>query len=963
MRGWLALVALLTVVVPAGAWVRGGNLSPSLPVAAGCAPVSPPGNTWYVTTGSGAGGDGSIGSPWPINSLFTNGGARLTSYPTPHAAPAGGGVNPGDTVLLETGSYGSLVINLGAVNSNWVTFAPAPGATVTLSKLNVLNVAINKLRFTGLTFRNDGVATGPLVNLAKGANLMIDHNDIANVDDSVSLAYTTVGQWEAGVTRLGVEVDGRTSGANCVTVANNYVHSSFGGLSEASTINDLITGNEFAYINRDMVDLDGDNQVVVGNYIHDPQKTSSSHADSLQGLISASGASQRTNLLVDSNMIIRQVNPASKFSDGFQGPFTSSGKWVDVAIVRNVVIGSAQANGISWDYASYELVAQNTVIWDGCTSSSQPACLSIEPNLRPFAVGNDHVVGDHIVAINNIASGAALAISNYPSGFVDPATVGDRASNNLVFDSSMSYWNGSAGVFVTTPAGTYAGNSLLAVDAPANVFVNLGRNAAGTGPWDLHLVPQSPAIGLGVASAPELTVIVAAYPNLALPTTDIEGRPYGTAVEAGAYAYMPGVVSPNNTVVLAGSTDTIVDANLNIWGINGAGQVVVNGVADTVTSSTLELAYVNGNVWMENNGWLWWFKNVPSDTWSPNGGTPVNPLPTAPVISAIAAGSITTSGATIAWTTNIAADSRVCYGTSAPPSGSSTYTSCTTVNASAVTSHSVVVSGLASSQIYHYQVRSAAGGNQVVSGDNTFSTTGSTTALADAIAQNTAGGSEGQPIVIGWYNMGALKETTAPPGTWTSMSSWGVVYQITGLPVAPNNATDTVTISNYEAYVHKVGGGWTLVQDQNAGGTSNPIDFHYQNDFATDTHFASTVNTYVGTTSYTFDTPISPGVHSPGDVGWNDHFFPEPRPPYAAGTIDGAFAMAQAKTNDSAQNIIMQLGGDWWITNSSAYCGVEACNKEMGRNNWLKLTTSYRWLYFTTLSSAALTADPPPPLQ
>src|SRR5947209_2853360 len=88
-----------------------------------------------------------------------------------------------------------------------------------------------------------------------------------------------------------------------------------------------------------------------------------------------------------------------------------------------------------------------------------------------------------------------------------------------------------------------------------------------------------------------------------------------------------------------------------------------------------------------------------------------------PVISAVSASSITASGATIAWTTNETADSQVEYGLT------TAYGSSTTLNPSLVTAHSQALSGLASSTLYHYRVKSKdAAGNLATSGDSTFTT-------------------------------------------------------------------------------------------------------------------------------------------------------------------------------------------------------------------------------------------------
>ena len=99
-----------------------------------------------------------------------------------------------------------------------------------------------------------------------------------------------------------------------------------------------------------------------------------------------------------------------------------------------------------------------------------------------------------------------------------------------------------------------------------------------------------------------------------------------------------------------------------------------------------------------------------------------------PVITNIAASNITTNGATITWTTNVAADSTVSYGTTS--SYGATSTDPTLVNA-----HSIPLTSLSASTLYHYAVTSAEYGTSTISGDNTFTTA--------AITSGGGGGSVG----------------------------------------------------------------------------------------------------------------------------------------------------------------------------------------------------------------------------
>jgi hypothetical protein len=104
--------------------------------------------------------------------------------------------------------------------------------------------------------------------------------------------------------------------------------------------------------------------------------------------------------------------------------------------------------------------------------------------------------------------------------------------------------------------------------------------------------------------------------------------------------------------------------------------------------------------------------------------TPPPPAPdtTPPTISAVQTGGVTSSGATVTWTTNEAADAQVEYGTT------TAYGSSTPLNTTMVTSHSAGIPGLQAKQQYHYRVKSKDGaGNLATSADGTFTTVATST--------------------------------------------------------------------------------------------------------------------------------------------------------------------------------------------------------------------------------------------
>lgn len=118
---------------------------------------------------------------------------------------------------------------------------------------------------------------------------------------------------------------------------------------------------------------------------------------------------------------------------------------------------------------------------------------------------------------------------------------------------------------------------------------------------------------------------------------------------------------------------------------------------------------------------------------------------TAPTLSNITSTSVTSTGATITWTTNEASSTQVNYG------ATTAYGASTTLNSSLVTAHSATLSGLQAATTYHFRVRSAdAAGNLAVSGDRTFTTSAALDTTGPAISGLTSGNLTPTSAVIIW---------------------------------------------------------------------------------------------------------------------------------------------------------------------------------------------------------------------
>ena len=154
--------------------------------------------------------------------------------------------------------------------------------------------------------------------------------------------------------------------------------------------------------------------------------------------------------------------------------------------------------------------------------------------------------------------------------------------------------------------------------------------------------------------------------------------------------------------------------------------------------------------------------------------------PLAPVISSVAVTSIGTSTARVGWTTDIPSSSQVSYGTT------TSYGTQSTLDTTATTTHSVLLSGLSAGTLYHYQVSSGTATATSSSSDGTFTT--SAAPLAPVISNNTVTAIGSTTATINW--------TTSPAGNSQVFYGTTTAYGSQSVLNPTATTTHSVTLTN-----------------------------------------------------------------------------------------------------------------------------------------------------------------------
>jgi hypothetical protein len=431
--------------------------------------------------------------------------------------PKAGPIAAGDEILLMSGNYGNLWIGVWQTeisNSAFVTIAAAPGQTPVLTSLFV--DGSNEWAFNGLKVQSlqpAALGANALVQVTDGgatlptSDIVFENMTISSQDN---VAAWSKAQWAAN-SRLGFFARS-TAGApdtKCISLTGSHISNvKSGALLTASQL--IFSNNQIDHFGDDGVDHAASNLAITSNYIHDNLDIGDgNHEDAMQGLIGflPAGATLNRfqNILIDSNLIIRQTDPALSFPTYLQGIDAFDSDWTNVTVTNNVVITSA-CWAIAFSSIHNSLVANNTVVEDGAAVA--PGCIA------SVSVGdktNEGPSSSNTVVRNNLAS--QVNVYNLDSGV--------EADHNVAMcclGREISWYVNGAIQYLSNP-GTYANGNIIDAGGAKSEFVNFNP---ATLTYNVMLKAGAQAIGAGTATGAP---------------TDILGVKRTAPYAVGAYSY------------------------------------------------------------------------------------------------------------------------------------------------------------------------------------------------------------------------------------------------------------------------------------------------------------------------------------------------------------------------------------------------------------------------------------------
>lgn len=404
-------------------------------------------------------------------------------------------------------------------------------------------------------------------------------------------------------------------------------------------------------------------------------------------------------------------------------------------------------------------------------------------------------------------SGSPILWANFPGGFPSGwgIGIGGKMYNNIFLESGENTSASGFGWYGVTPNGAtwptgfaadynYVGGASFV--AKTSWPLPVGQEAHGINggnplfsnlsAFDFHLLTGSPLIDHAVTQSTfswdkERTTRPqgASWDIGPLEST---AAPDTTAPSAPSNLHLTATSTSSITLAWNASTDNVGVTGYRVERCTGAGCTGFAQIATPTATFMTDSGLSAGTTYRYRVRAVDAAGNLSS--YSGNFQAATDSPPPVPVISAVTATAISSTAATITWTTDIATSSQVQYGLT------TSYGSATTANATLVTSHSQGLSGLTASTVYHYRVTGTDSlGQTVTSSDNTFTTAPPPDTTAPTISAVAASNITPTSATIGWTtNEGSDSQveyglTTGYGSTTTLISSLTTTHSspLTGL--------------------------------------------------------------------------------------------------------------------------------------------------------------------------------------
>ena len=440
----------LFAIVPVAALLLACDLASAMSPEAADQPVSPqPGQP--SPTQPASSGALSAGEPTPVpssgrtyfvdpNGSDKNGGSEANPWQTiQHAADS---VAPGDTILLQSGTYPGARIERSGTSDAWITLRAASGGSVLISQPGPNSEHESGLEFE--TWEADGVVAFWVIEGVEVANAPNWGIDVRGSEENHSHHFIVRGN-NVHDNGLSSETTGIFFAfVDHVTVEGNESHSN---------------GEHGIYLSNS-----GDHFVIRGNRLHD----NANCGLHMNGDLSMGDDGTVSDGLVERNTI---------FENGVGGGSAINMDGVTDTIVRNNLLYQNHAGGISIFKEDGAVCSQNIQVLNNTIVMAEDGRWAI--NLSDTSCANNALFNNIIVSFHSWRGSIQIPA---------PGISGFESDYNVVLDRFSTNDGNSVITLAEWQTLGYDTHSIVAT--PADLFA---------GPNDYHLREGSPAIDAGVA--------------------------------------------------------------------------------------------------------------------------------------------------------------------------------------------------------------------------------------------------------------------------------------------------------------------------------------------------------------------------------------------------------------------------------------------------------------------------------